>query len=361
MDKIGITGYGVAIPRRRLAVDEIVDLWKNLEMNVVKEKWGMSERTVLAQDEDSTTLAVAAAKEAIGRCGVSSGIQALYYGTCTDPYDSRPSSTVVLEALDLPYTTKCADIQFSTKSGTAAMIESYAMVKAGLAGQALAIGTDTIDRHTAPGDLLESCAGAGAGAVVIGTENVAATIDGVETYSTDISDGFRVEGERYIRSGLLIRQDKYDVGILPHTEAAAKNLMDRLGTKPADYKYAVLQQNTPAIARMDAQALGFTEEQTAPAMYCGLTGDTGSSSPFIGLAKVLEKAQPGDRIFLVSYGFGAGSDAIALTVTENIGAMRKSGKTVEAHIDNKVMLDYKTAMKLEYKYIRPSYSLTAYL
>lgn len=360
MNKIGITSYGTALPRRRLAVEEIVDLWMNLEKGVVTDKWGMKERTVLAQDEDTTTLAVAAAKEAFCR-GENSEVEALYYGTCTNPYDSRPSGTVALEALNLPYTTKCLDVQFSTKSGTAAMLEAYAAVKAGLAKNALAIGADTIDRHTAPGDLLESCAGAGAGAVVIGSEKVVAEIDGIETYSTDISDGFRVEGERYIRTGLLIRQDKYDVGILPHTKAAAENLMKKLGTKPEDYKYVVLQQNTPAITKMDAAALGFTEEQLAPSMYCEMTGDTGSSSAFIGLAKVLEIAKPGDKIFMVSYGFGAGSDAVALTVTENITKLKGKEKTVEEHIENKVMLDYKMAMKLEYKYVRPSYSLTAYL
>lgn len=361
MNEIGITSYGVAIPRRRLDVNEIADLWMNLEKGVVTNKWGMKERTVLAQDEDSTTLAVAAAKEAFLRNEKAKEVEALYYGTCTNPYDSRPSGTIVLEALDLPYSTKCTDVQFSTKSGTAALLESYAMVKAGLAKQALAIGTDTIDRHTAPGDLLESCAGAGAGAVVLGTEDVVATIDGIESYSTDISDGFRVEGERYIRTGLLIRQDKYDVGILPHTKAAAEALMKKLGTKPEDYKYVVLQQNTPAITKMDAAALGFTEEQLAPSMYCEMTGDTGASSPLIGLAKVLEEAKAGDKIFLVSYGFGAGSDAVSLTVTENIEKIRGKGKTVDEHISNKTMLDYKMAMKLEYKYIRPSYSLTAYL
>ena len=92
-----------------------------------------------------------------------------------------------------------------------------------------------------------------------------------------------------------------------------------------------------------------------------MTGDTGASSPFIGLAKVLEEAKAGDKIFLVSYGFGAGSDAVSLTVTENIEKIRGKGKTVDEHISNKTMLDYKMAMKLEYKYIRPSYSLTAYL
>lgn len=64
---------------------------------------------------------------------------------------------------------------------------------------------------------------------------------------------------------------------------------------------------------------------------------------------------------LVSYGFGSGADAISLTVTEEIKDGRDKVKTVENILANKTMVDYKTAMKMEYKYIRHSYPLNAYL
>lgn len=64
---------------------------------------------------------------------------------------------------------------------------------------------------------------------------------------------------------------------------------------------------------------------------------------------------------MVSYGFGAGADAIALTVTENIKKIQGITDTVEDHLQNKDMLDYGTAMKYEFKYIRPSHPINAYL
>ncbi len=359
--RIGIVSYGISLPYNRLAVDEIIELWMNSSLDTIKQAQGVLERGVLGFDEDSNTLAIAAAKEAFERQHEASAVQALYYGTCTNPYDSRPSSTLLVEALDLPYSTKCCDLQFSTKSGTAALIQGYAAVAAELANSALAIGADTINRHTAPGDLVEPYASAGAGAVILGTEAPIAVIDGIESYSTDISDGFRLEGERYLRTGMLLGSAKNEVGLDAHMTGAASALLQKLNMQPTDFTYAVFQQNTPGVARHCAKNLGFTGEQYQQSIFSDMLGDTGSASPLIGLAKVLDEAKPGDRIFLCSYGHGAGADAIALTVTPQIDRIRGGVRSVKAQIDRKNMVDYKKAMKMEYKYLRHAYPLNAYL
>ena len=363
---VGIVSYGISVPYHRLAVEEIIDLWKNSALDMIKVSQGVLERSVLDTDDDSNTLAVDAAKEAFKRKEGAGDVQAFYYGTCTNPYDYRPSSTMVLEALDLPYSTKCCDLQFSLKSGTAALMNAYAMVKAGLARQALAIGTDTVNRHTAPGDLVEPYAGAGAGALVLGTENVVCTVDDMESYSSDLSDGFRLEGERYLRTGMLLGSAKNEVGVDTHTLGAANALFERTGLKPADFAYAVFQQTTPGFVRHTASLLGFKKEQYLPGIFADRVGDTGSASPIIGLAKILDVAKPGDRIFLAGYGYGAGADVFVLTVTEEIETLRQAAakakvRTVEEHLERKCMVDYKTAMKMEFKYIRHDYPLNAYL
>ncbi len=75
------------------------------------------------------------------------------------------------------YDAFCADVQFAGKSGTSALQIAYALVASGMVGNALAVGADTINRNTAPGDLTESYAGAGAAALLLGTENVIAHFD----------------------------------------------------------------------------------------------------------------------------------------------------------------------------------------
>lgn len=360
MGKCGIVSYGIAVPYRRLAVDEIVDCWMNTSIELIKQKQGMLERGVLGFDEDGNTFSIEAAKKAIRLAGEPQ-IDALVYGTCTNPYDSRPSSTILLEALNLDYAAKAWDVQFSTKSGTAAMMSGYAMVCSGLARNAVAIGADTINRHTAPGDLLEPYASSGAGALVIGTEHVAATLDGFASYSTDLSDGFRVEGERYIRSGMLLGSAKNEVGVNDHTTHAVEKLMQDMGASVGDFNYVVVQQSTPGAARSCGRVLGCRAEQIEPAIFSETLGDTGSASTLIGLAAVLDIAQPGEKILVVSYGFGSGADAIALTVTDEIKSLQERAVPVKKSIAHKVIVDYKTAMKMEYKYIRPSHMLNAYL
>ncbi len=361
MGKVGIVSYGTALPRRRLAVDEIIDLWKNTALDLVKEKQGVKERGVLGFDEDGNTFAVASAKEALKGGHLPEDIDTFYYGTCTNPYDSRPSGTMIAEALDLDYFTKVMDVQFSTKSGTTALISAAGNVAAGWSRNALVIGADTINRHTAPGDLLEPYASAGAGAVVLGKEKIIVEITAVESHSYDLSDGFRIEGERYIRSGMLLGSAKNEVGLYAQTIEAARRLMEKAGTAAADYTYGVFQQSTPATAFGIGKKLGFTDEQIQPSIYADVIGDTGSASALIGLAKVLDHAKAGEKILLVSYGFGSGADAVSLTVTEEISRRRNRAKQVDTILADKVMVDYKTAMKMEYKYIRHSYPLNAYL
>lgn len=361
MRKYGITSYGVSVPYRRLPVKATLDVWLTTSPDLIINGLGVSERGVLGFDQDSNTFAIDAIKAALEKNESTQDSKLLLYGTATNPYDSRPSSTIIAEATDINYSALSADLQFGGKSGTTALILAAGMVAAGLTESAFAVAADTMNRHTAPGDMTEPYAGAGAGALALGCENVIATIDGYESFSTDLSDNFRVEGERYIKSGMLLGQAKNDIGINEHTLHAGKALMEKLGTTPEDYTYCVAQQTTPREAQKIGTRLGFTADQTKACLFAETIGDTGAASTFIGLAKVLDTAKPGDKIFLVAYGYGAGADAIALTVTENIASVQNKGKTVSALVANKQIVDYGTASKYEYKYIRHSFPSNAYL
>lgn len=357
---VGITGYGIAVPYRRLDTKEIIDCWKNTALELIKEKQGVEMRGVLGFDEDGNTLSVEAAKDALAMAKLAQ-VETLVYGTCTNPYDSRPSATMIAETLDLPYSAPAFDVQFSTKSGTTALMAAYAQIQAGLVRTGLAIGADTINRHTAPGDLFEPYASAGACALTLGKENVLAEINAFASYSTDLSDGFRVEGERYIRSGMLPGKAKNDVGIYDHTRKALEEFLRKTGTTVSEYDYVVLQQSTPGALRGNARALGLTPEQVEPAVFAQNLGDTGSASALIGLCAVLDGAKAGDKILVISYGFGSGADVISLTATGCLEALNRGRGNIREKIEHKCMVDYPTAMKFEYKFIRPEHMINAYL
>jgi len=345
MTKAGIVSYGYAVPKRRLKVDDVIKVWQNTPLELVKFGFKVRERAVLGVDEDVITLSIEAAKNALNKWnGSSSELNALYLGTCTNPYDSRSSAAVILEALGLANETMCADVQFSGKSGTAAMQICQALVASGLSKTAMAIGADTINRHIAPGDMSEAYAGAGAGVVVVGNTDVIAEIEATTSYVSDLPDGFRLEGERYIRAGMMPGSTKNEIGIDEHTVKAAKSLFNKMKYEPKDFQYAVFQQPFVSTAYSLGRKLGFSQEQVTPGIYANVIGDAGSASTLLGLGKVLDTAKPGERILVVSYGFGAGSDAIILKVTDNIEKVQRNTNTLQDILDDKIYVDYPTAM-----------------
>ena len=66
----GIIGYGAYIPFMRIKVEEIHKAWRNTSLDKIKNVLMVHERAVLQPNEDSITLAVAAAREALTQSGV---------------------------------------------------------------------------------------------------------------------------------------------------------------------------------------------------------------------------------------------------------------------------------------------------
>ncbi|RLE58757.1 MAG: hydroxymethylglutaryl-CoA synthase, partial [Thermoprotei archaeon] len=64
-----------------------------------------------------------------------------------------------------------------------------------------------------------------------------------------------------------------------------------------------------------------------------------AASP-IGLVNVLDHAKPGDRILVVSFGSGSGSDALSIIVEDGIEERRKKAPLLKYYINRKKNVDY---------------------
>ena len=126
--------------------------------------------------------------------------------------------------------------------------------------------------------------------------------------------------------------------------------MEQLNLQTSDISYFVSHQPNIRFPMKVAKELGFKEEQYELGMKVAKFGNTYSGSSPIGLATVLDKAKPDERVVIVSYGSGAGSDAYSLLTTKHITAKRQRQKfTVQHQIDSEDVeyVDYNTYRRLK--------------
>jgi hydroxymethylglutaryl-CoA synthase len=330
----GIVSYGVYIPRYRIRVDEIARVWG--DGDEISESLRVFEKSVPDLDEDAVTIAVEAARNALERCGANPDrIGAIYVGSESHPYAVKPTGTIVGEAICTSSDFTAADFEFACKAGTAALQACLGLVGSELIDLGLAIGADV--SQGAPGDMLEYTAAAGGAAYLIGREDLAAEIEAFYSFTTDTPDFWRREGMPYPEHGGRFTGEP---AYFKHVVSAAKGLMKKIGTKPDDYDHAVFHQPNGKFPVRVAKMLGFTTKQIEPGLVVPMIGNTYSGSCLIGLAATLDVAKPGDRIFVTSFGSGAGSDAFSITVKEKIDEIRCAAPSVRDYIGDAEYLDY---------------------
>ncbi|HEU4322757.1 MAG TPA: hydroxymethylglutaryl-CoA synthase [Roseiflexaceae bacterium] len=329
---VGITGYGVYVPRYRIAAREIARMWTGGNGGVP-----VDAKSVPGPDEDTITMSVEAGRNALARARVSpEQLSAVWIGSESHPYAVKPSGTVVAEALGTGPWVSAADWEFACKAGTEAFTAAMGLVGSGMAHYALAIGADTAQGR--PGDALEYTAAAGAAALIVGpVEEALATVEASASYVNDTPDFFRraerpypVHGNRFTGEPAYFHQIR----------SAAAHLLEQLGTTAADYTYAVFHQPNARFPQTVAKQLGFSQQQIAAGLLAPKIGNTYSAAALLGLCAVLDVARPGETIFVTSYGSGAGADAFALRVTDAILERRERAPLTAAYLARETFVDY---------------------
>lgn len=328
---VGIVGYGAYIPRFRIAAREIARIWDGAGGTPVESK------SVPGPDEDTITMSIEAARNALARARVAPDqLSAVWIGSESHPYSVKPSGTLVAEALGATPWVSTADWEFACKAGSEALTAAMGMVGSGMAQYVLAIGADTAQGR--PGDALEYTAAAGAAALLIGpAADAVAVIEGTTSYVTDTPDFFRRADTTYPVHGHRFTGEPAYFGT---SRSAAEKLLHDLGAQPSDFTYAVFHQPNARFPQTVARQLGFTPQQIAPGLLSPKIGNAYSAAALLGLCAILDVAQPGDRIFVTTYGSGAGSDAYALRVTEAIFERRERAPLTAAYLMRETFVDY---------------------
>jgi 3-hydroxy-3-methylglutaryl CoA synthase len=287
---VGIVSYGAYVPLRRLSTGP------------------RTEKAVANWDEDSLTMAVAAAVDCLGGIGRQS-VDGLYFASTTPPYGEKLAATTAAWAVDLRRDILTTDITDSLRAGTAALKMAADAVKAGSAKSLLVTAADL----RLGGGGMDSGFGEGAAALLIGDKDVIATLEGSYSLSNELLDVWRAGGAKNVRAW----EDRFvfEEGYLKIMPQAVKNFMEKYNLTTKDINKAVFYGPDLRRHRQMAGMLGLKPEKVQEPFFDKL-GNTGTSFVLMMLIAALEDAKPGDKILVAGYGDGA--DVLLLKTTDKI-------------------------------------------
>lgn len=344
----GIVAYGAYVPEWRITTEEIASVWKKDAIEVIS-SLKIKEKAVPQYDEDAVTLAIEASIKAFDMAGFGAErIESIFVGSESHPYAVNPSSTIIAEYLGILDNYYASDLEFACKAGTAAMQITQSFVDVGKIKYGLVLGADTAQAK--PQNALEFSAASGAVAYIIGKKKSEIVAEILETlsYSSDTPDFWRRDGSRFPRhAGRFTGEPAY----FSHITSAARQLLKKTKSKPEDYDYCVFHMPNGKFPRTVAKKLGFSEKQLAPSLIVDVMGNPYSASSLMGLASVLDIASPNQKIFFVSYGSGAGSDAFVFKTTQNLIKKRKRVTPIMEMLSNKTYISYVQYLKQTYLHL----------
>ncbi len=301
-----ILAFGAYIPRLRLQRKAIAEA--NSWFNAGLKAQGKGERAIANWDEDPVTMAVEAARDALGTLDRDQ-IAALTFASTTFPFLDRLNAGIVSEALSLKEDVTAMDIAATQRAGTSALLSA---LKGGR--QTLVVSAE--QRQARAASPVELSSGDGAAAFLVGEGEGLATLLASATRTSDFVDHFRTATshydygweERWIR----------DAGYMEIVPDVIRRAMAEAGLSGADITHFCMPATLPKIANGTAKAVGIADGAVRDNLHA-ICGETGAAHPLVMLAAALEEAKAGDIIMVV--GFGQGADVLIFKVTAQIGTV----------------------------------------
>lgn len=309
----GILAWGTHVPHHRLDRSDIPA--------VAGLGGGKGRRAVASYDEDSTTLAVEAARRALRATSVRP--TTVWFVTTSPAYLDKTNATAIHAALRLDRQAMAYDTVGSVRSAVGAL---YAASNARI--PTLVTAGDL--RTGRPGSADEAAGGDAGAALLVGDDSdgpvVAEIIAGAAT-TEEFLDRWRVPGA----GASKVWEERFgETKYVPLAEEAAKLALGAAGLDASSLDHVAVaglheRANAAALKR-----LGITPEQTVDRL-AGAVGNPGAAQPYLLLAAALERAEPGQTILLLTLSDGA--DAVVFRTTDALPASRsKAGPTVAAQV-----------------------------
>lgn len=300
----GIVSWGVYLPFWRL---ERATIAKALGAPA-----GRGARAVASYDEDTTTLGVEAARRALAPHGVPVP-EELLFSTPEPAYQDKTNATTVHAALGLPPSTAAYDLVGSVRSGLATLLAGLAV---GERRPTLAVVSEI--RTGLAGGADERDSGDGSVAFVCGTEGVVLELVGRASATEEFLDRWRTPGDAYSRQW----EERFgEEAYLPLANAALTAALKDAGVTADAVDHVVVAGLHSRALRSFTAGLGAGSATAGPDV-ASKVGNLGAAHLGLGLAEVLERAEPGQLVLTALLADGA--DVLLWRTTEALPAARQA-------------------------------------
>jgi hydroxymethylglutaryl-CoA synthase len=308
----GIAAWGTYLPAWRLQRGTIRE--------VLGSGGGRGTRAVASYDEDTTTLAVEAGRRAL-RPGVGVGagaVQDLFLSTPDPPYLDKTSATTVHAALGLGRGCGAYDFDGSSRSAIGTLLQALSGSAGGGAGGRTTMALLADLRTGLAGSAEERDSGDGAAAFVCAPEGAVAELVGRGAASDEFLDRWRVPGE----ADSHVWEERFgeELYVPLAREAFAAALKDA-GLSEGDLDHAVVTGLHARAVKAATTGLGVRDGVVAPDLLATV-GNLGAAHAGVALCDVLERAEPGQTIAVLSLADGA--DAFVLRTTPALVEAQRS-------------------------------------
>jgi 3-hydroxy-3-methylglutaryl CoA synthase len=277
MSDFGILAFGAYVPITRLQRSAIhaTNKWFAGGLGGLAK----GEKAVANWDEDSVTMALEAARDALEGLD-RARIQRVVLASTTLPFGDRQNAGIVKEALNLPDAVGALDVAGSQRAATSALL-------AALGGNETTLVAAAELTTPKPASEREMTSGDAAAAVLVGTGNPVATLVASHSVTVDFVDHFREAGEAhdYDWEARWVR----DEGIARIMNPAIASLLDEAGVQGDAIDHFIVPVAVKGVPEMLAKKAGVPDAAVAGALAPTL-GHAGAAHALVMLNAALEDA-----------------------------------------------------------------------
>lgn len=291
--KVGVLAYSGYVPHFRLARSAVGTAWG---VNA-----GHGTRSVASHDEDTTTMAVEAARWALSSLRRRSAVGQLYFSTAAPAYLDKTNATAIHAALGLAPSVLAADLVGSVRSGLAALDAGLALGTAGRTS--LVVLSDT--REGLPGSADEINGGDAAAALIVGPESPAAPVLAEHLCSRHMSAEFLDRWRQPGAAGSQLWEERF--GEQQYVPLALEALTDALltaGIDRAGIDHLIVCGTHQRAVKTAAAQSGVPHGVIADDLTQNV-GNPATAQVGLVLADVLDRAEPGQLVITLTLADGA--------------------------------------------------------